>query len=285
MADLLLSPQGLKAWVRSVSDSTIEHSITTGWLDHGRFKIPYPGSYFAGRLVYSSSTAPLAHRMLVDRVFHHPEEYPRPPLDPQSPFQPQVGQAILSENALAASLGYPVALPSTRGLNSFNTSAYVFEDFTDGRSFVTSFMFAAPFDAEKVIRWFHEFVELMQGVLQGTLNLVIVPCPGGVRMGQVELNQLQRVTFVTGCRDWSVIPYDPVPRTMQEAYEGLRDNLAPRFGLNTFSLTKKLRSFMFIPWNTEVDECELRCESNGSWQLLEPRLDSRRGRSRKRMRK
>lgn len=275
----------LKSWIRSVSDSTIEHSITTGWLDHGRFKIPYPGSYFAGRLVYSSSIAPPAHRLLVDRVFHHPEEYPRPPLDPSSPFQPQTGQAILSENALAASLGYPVALPSTRGLNAFNTFAYVFEDFTDGRSFVTSFMFAAPYDAEKVIRWFHEFVELVQGVFQGTLNLVIVPCPDSRRMANVELNQLQRVTFVTGCREWSVIPYDPVSLTMQEAYESLRNDLAPRFRSSPFSRTKKLRSFMFIPWNAEVDECELRCESNGAWQVLEPRHESRRGRSKKRTRR
>lgn len=220
--------------------------------------------------------------MIVDRVFHHPEEYPTPPTHSRSPFKPQPGQYILSETALAASLGYPVALPSTRGLNAYNASAYVFEDFTDGRSFVTSFMFAAPFDAERVIRWFHEFVELMQGVMLGTLNLIVVPCPDGKRMEQVELNQLQRVTFVTPTgREWPIFPYEPVAKTMQEAYADLRDELAPKFGLNTFSLTKKLRSFMFIPWNLIQDECELRCDANGKWQLLAPRVEGRRGRARK----
>lgn len=272
----------LKTWLTSVSDNTIEHSITTGWLDHGRFKIPYPDSYFSGRLVYSSSTSPLAHRMVVDRVFHHPEEYPRPPTHPKSPFVPQPGQLILSENALAASLGYPVALPSTRGLSAFNASAYVYEDFRDGRSLLTSFMFAAPFDAERVIRWFHDFVELIQGVMVGTLNLVVLPCPDGRPMEHVGLNQLQRVTFVTGGgREWNVFPYEPLSLTMAEAYQGLRDELAPKFGLNHFSMTKKARSFMFIPWNTTQDECELRCESNGRWQILEPKHDKRRGRSRR----
>ncbi|KAG8797626.1 hypothetical protein FRC16_008672 [Serendipita sp. 398] len=71
--------------------------------------------------------------MIVDRVFHHPEQYPRPLTHSKSPFPPQPGQSILSETALAASLGYPVPLPSTRGLNAFNASAYVYEDFRDGR--------------------------------------------------------------------------------------------------------------------------------------------------------
>lgn len=233
-------------------------------------------------MVYSSTISPPAHRMLVDRVFHHPEEYPQPPPHSMSPFPPQPGQLILSETALSAALGYPVALPSTRGLYAYNASAYVFEDFTDGRSFVTSFMFAAPFDAEKVIRWFHEFVELMQGILLGTLNLIVVPCPGGKPMAHVELNQLQRVAFTAGSgREWSIFPYDPIQKTMLEAYQDLRDELAPRFGLNRFALTKQLRSFMFIPWNTEMDEIELRCEANGKWTLLEPRVEKRRGRAKK----
>jgi hypothetical protein len=224
--------------------------------------------------------------MIVDRVFHHPEEYPQPPTHPKSPFKPQLGQLVLSETALAAALGYPVALPSTRGLNAFNASAYVYEDFRDGRSFVTSFMFAAPFDSEKVVRWFHEFVELMQGIMLGTLNMIIVPCPDGKPMDQIELNQLQRVTFTLASgREWNLYPYEPTGQTMQEAYEGLRNELGPKYGLNKFSLTKKLRSFMFIPWNTVDDECELRCDANGRWQLVEPTIEKKRGRSRKRSRR
>ncbi|KAG8754381.1 hypothetical protein FRC14_005145 [Serendipita sp. 396] len=220
--------------------------------------------------------------MIVDRVFHHPEQYPRPLTHSKSPFPPQPGQSILSETALAASLGYPVPLPSTRGLNAFNASAYVYEDFRDGRSFVTSFMFAAPFDAEKVVRWFQEFVELMQSVMLGTLNLVILPCPDGKPMEQVGLNQLQRVTFLTANgREWNVFPYEPIAQSMKEAYDGLRDDLALKYGLNPFSLTKKIRSFMFIPWNPVEVERELRCDTHGRWQILQPKLDKRRGRTRR----
>ncbi|KAG8817599.1 hypothetical protein FRC17_011158 [Serendipita sp. 399] len=220
--------------------------------------------------------------MLVDRVFHHPEQYPRPLTHPKSPFPPQQGQFILSETALAASLGYPVPLPSTRGLNAYNASAYVYEDFRDGRSFVTSFMFAAPFDAEKVVRWFHEFVELMQSIMLGTLNLVVLPCQDGKPMEHVGLNQLQRVTFLMGNgREWNMFPYEPVQQSMKEAYDGLRDELALKYGLNPFSLTKKVRSFMFIPWNTVEVDRELRCDANGRWQILQPKLDKRRGRARR----
>jgi hypothetical protein len=224
--------------------------------------------------------------MIVDRVFHHPEQYPRPLTSSKSPFKPQSGQLVLSETALATALGYPVALPSTRGLNAFNASAYVYEDFLDGRSFITSFMFAAPFDAEKVIRWFHELVAVMQPVFLGKLNLIIVPLPDGKPMEHIQLNQLQRVTFVLGSgREWAIIPSDPEPRTMHEAYDSLREELAPKFGSTEFVMTKKLRSFMFIPWDPNGDECELRCESNGRWQLLDPKPDRRRGRPRRKSKK
>lgn len=204
---------------------------------------------------------------MVERVFHKPEEYPPPLLHSKSPFKTQKGQFVLSESALAASLGYPVALPSTRGLNAYTATAYISEDFADGRSYVTSFMFAAPFDVEKVILWYRSFEAVMQDILLGQMNLTIIPCPDGKQLQSVELNRLQRVSFGLNSRDWDIYPREPLGLTMEEAYEDLRESLAPKFGLNPFVLTKKSRNFMFSPWSAIEDECDLRCDSSGRWQV------------------